>query len=836
MARGRSGGISQFIELVGQEQVREGFLSLGKIGEQSMQRIAAATEKTARSFEQLKGGLKGIAAFEGLRRGVDILVDVTSQMQELRNVAAATQFPIDTLRAFQIALEQTGNAGEKVGGAFIQFAGAVADADKAAAGADNAFTALGINTKSVQGVNRLNTLLDIYVKRWARIREIKPAVAARSGALAFGEDDINKFAKAMLLAAEVGIPKFVQAMHQFGRFPTKQDLASMERYETALGKFRGTINSIKMDAVIAVFPGLTQALDTARGTLGNFTADIQRFFTDLNNVLLGKQAQTEFLRNLIAMKNVALDVLSVLRFAFNAFAKGLDLIATSVNNMFGTNWTGKGIAMSLMLFKLVGVFGLLTTAINIAKTAWLLLSAAAIRSPFGALVAAVGAVVAYLLSGTEAGKKFTDSMTQAVPATDATAQNMSEVNKNTRSAATSADQVRDLTQRTTTQTAALGAATADAAAHTRSGGVNKPFNQMTPSELLDVPLQLRDTNWHEMMRSVPTGTFDEVNPEMVDMATGAKMPIGQGVTGPGGNRWVDVNAALGKVTGAGFGAAAALDAVTGSANKASAAQTKSATAADKAAEQAPGSFRARSDEFKQAVDDRISAAADAAKNAPMAFGGELSGGTAAPGAVSPLAQAIRDAFSGAPAPFGGEASSGTAAPGFDALEQSAGSVAGSMEGASEQTSAFSGALTALTDALNSAAAAISSAASQAAPGMAAGGVVPGSGNGDTVPAWLTPGEFVMRRSIVSQLGVPFLSMLNRGSGSHLPRGRYAAGGLVMAGTGGGGTPVHLHLGGKSFALTGGADVVSSLAHEARRYSLRSAGTKPSWYGGTPGGR
>jgi hypothetical protein len=38
MARGRSGGISQFIELVGQEQVREGFLSLGKIGEQSMQR------------------------------------------------------------------------------------------------------------------------------------------------------------------------------------------------------------------------------------------------------------------------------------------------------------------------------------------------------------------------------------------------------------------------------------------------------------------------------------------------------------------------------------------------------------------------------------------------------------------------------------------------------------------------------------------------------------------------------------------------------------------------------------------------------------------------------
>jgi len=826
MARGRSGGISQFIELVGQEQVREGFLSLGKIGEQSMLRISAATEKTARSFGQLRGALTGLAAFEGLRRGVGILSDVTSQMQELRNVAAGTQFPIDTLRAFQIALEQTGNAGEKVGGAFIQFAGAVADADRAAAGADNAFTALGINTKSVQGVNRLNTLLDIYVKRWAQIKKIKPAVAARSGALAFGEDDINKFGKALELASQVGIPKFVEAMKQFGRFPTRADFANMERYETALGRFRGVINSIKMDAVIALFPGLTQALDTARATLGNFTADIQSFFTDLNNVLLGKQAQTEFLRNLIAMKNVALDVLSVLRVAFNAFAKGLDLIAASANNMFGTQWTGKGIAMSLVLLKLVGVFSLLTAAINTAKTAWVVFSALAIRSPFGALVAGVAALVAYLLSGTEAGKKFTESMTQAVPVTDATAQNMGEVDKNTRSAAKSIDEVRDLTQRTTAQTAALGAATADAAAKaTRfaDSAMTIPASDTTDTGP-------HDMDWHMAHRHIATRTFDEVNPQVTDMATGVSSPVGQGAIGAGGQRFVKVADALGLTENAAVGAAAALNNLSGASDKAAADQKK-------AAEQAPGSFRAQSDQFKQAVDDRVAAAADAAKNAPMAFGGELSSGTAAPGVISPLAEAIRQAFAGAPAPFGGEASSGTAAPAIDALEQSADSVASSMQGASDQTGAFSGALTAVTDALNSAAAAIAAATSNATlPGMATGGIVPGSGTGDSVAAMLTPGEFVMRRSIVSQLGVPFLSMLNRGAGSFLPRGHYAAGGLVAAGAGAGGTPVHLHLDGKSFALRGGADVVSSLAHEARRYALRSAGTKPSWYGGTPGGR
>ncbi len=120
--------------------------------------------------------------------------------------------------------------------------------------------------------------------------------------------------------------------------------------------------------------------------------------------------------------------------------------------------------------------------------------------------------------------------------------------------------------------------------------------------------------------------------------------------------------------------------------------------------------------------------------------------------------------------------------------------------------------------------------------FATGGQVPGSGSGDTVPAWLTPGEFVMRRSVVSELGAPFFAMLNRGMGSHLPRTRFATGGMVAAGAAGGGTPVHLHLGGHSFALSGAENVVGALVVEANRHKMRATGTKPSWYGGTPGGR
>ena len=46
--------------------------------------------------------------------------------------------------------------------------------------------------------------------------------------------------------------------------------------------------------------------------------------------------------------------------------------------------------------------------------------------------------------------------------------------------------------------------------------------------------------------------------------------------------------------------------------------------------------------------------------------------------------------------------------------------------------------------------------------FASGGVVPGTGNQDTVPAMLTPGEFVVNKKATSSIGTSFLRMLNGG--------------------------------------------------------------------------
>lgn len=63
-------------------------------------------------------------------------------------------------------------------------------------------------------------------------------------------------------------------------------------------------------------------------------------------------------------------------------------------------------------------------------------------------------------------------------------------------------------------------------------------------------------------------------------------------------------------------------------------------------------------------------------------------------------------------------------------------------------------------------------------GFAGGGSVPGSGSGDTVPAMLTPGEFVVKKSVVNKIGTGFFEWLNGGGLFSSIAGKYASGGLV----------------------------------------------------------
>lgn len=84
------------------------------------------------------------------------------------------------------------------------------------------------------------------------------------------------------------------------------------------------------------------------------------------------------------------------------------------------------------------------------------------------------------------------------------------------------------------------------------------------------------------------------------------------------------------------------------------------------------------------------------------------------------------------------------------------------------------------------------------PGFAGGGFVPGSGSGDVVPAMLTPGEFVVRKSAVQSMGIATLSAINRGLAHHSIATvggvqHFQDGGLVRAQAKPGDSRVHLHV-------------------------------------------
>ncbi|MDE2385763.1 MAG: phage tail tape measure protein [Alphaproteobacteria bacterium] len=152
---------------------------------------------------------------------------------------------------------------------------------------------------------------------------------------------------------------------------------------------------------------------------------------------------------------------------------------------------------------------------------------------------------------------------------------------------------------------------------------------------------------------------------------------------------------------------------------------------------------------------------------------------------------------------------------------------------------------------SSGSAADSSGGGDFAPAFSSGGFVsgPGTATSDSIRAWLSNGEFVMRTAAVRKLGVSFLAALNSGRFSldqllsasrarfslgGLVRGSdgipgFASGGLVTAarGASGGGTPLILNFGDKSFAATTEAHVAAHLASYLRDRKGLSLGRRPA---------
>jgi hypothetical protein len=137
-------------------------------------------------------------------------------------------------------------------------------------------------------------------------------------------------------------------------------------------------------------------------------------------------------------------------------------------------------------------------------------------------------------------------------------------------------------------------------------------------------------------------------------------------------------------------------------------------------------------------------------------------------------------------------------------------------------------------------------------GFAEGGPVFGRGTAtsDSIPAWLSNGEFVLRAAAVKKYGLSLLNSLNRmridpeafarfaDGGLVRPMQllmpqplRFAEGGLVPPGNGSALRPINLTLGADTFAgLLAPENVAQKLMQVAVSKQIRSAGRRPGYYG------
>lgn len=137
------------------------------------------------------------------------------------------------------------------------------------------------------------------------------------------------------------------------------------------------------------------------------------------------------------------------------------------------------------------------------------------------------------------------------------------------------------------------------------------------------------------------------------------------------------------------------------------------------------------------------------------------------------------------------------------------------------------------------------------PGLARGGYIrgPGSSTSDSIPAWLSTGEFVINARAVRKFGLALFAALNRG---HLPKNfpKFASGGLVgslsgllsgvipraiplspAAATGvSTARPVNVNIGTETFFMMAPERTIDSLQNFANRRTMVAAGRKPMWAG------
>lgn len=172
----------------------------------------------------------------------------------------------------------------------------------------------------------------------------------------------------------------------------------LNQFKTAISSLQRSFVLPFADVFTPMVEGLDKALKGNKERVAEFArgiaATLRPIADDIGRLFKG-EAPTKggYVEYFLGLKQRASDALTFIQNAFEKLMGTLDKIASAINSVFGTNFNGKTLLVTLAIGKLIGGFTLLTTGIKAVSAALALIYLNPVTIAIAAIVA--GAVLIY---------------------------------------------------------------------------------------------------------------------------------------------------------------------------------------------------------------------------------------------------------------------------------------------------------------------------------------------------------------------------------------------------------------------------------------------------------
>jgi hypothetical protein len=269
------------------------------------------------------------------------------------------------------------------------------------------FTRLGIAVTNQDGSFRgVDEILHRLLEEWPQLTKAQQASFASQ--LGFSRD--RSMLNVLALGAK-GFDNLVQESRRVAPALTETQLAVGVKLNESVNKLTASWTSMYNAARLAFAPfasafaeSLTERISAIRQNVINFAqylaGQLRPILTDIIKLMAGEEIDpTGFIGQVrsawIEAKATFIEVFGILKSGWNAVVFVMDYVAAAINAVFGTNFSGKALAVIVLLGSISGAFSAISTVIGVI-IAGVALFASAFGVAFGGIEAVI-AVVGYLL-------------------------------------------------------------------------------------------------------------------------------------------------------------------------------------------------------------------------------------------------------------------------------------------------------------------------------------------------------------------------------------------------------------------------------------------------------